>query len=612
MSIRSSLARLKIVEPAPPPGVIRPREGAVRVYYRQGNDFNQWREHQVLRPSGGGHENTRAFGRHIVFSHSNIVAIGFETRLGDAGETQEKVAIFERGTFDPNWSPTAILGSPITIGEQALIFPGAFSLSNDTIVAGMSVTRMTGEPETRGMVFTFERSAGGTWTDSFRVEPEDPAVGSEFGAAVHLIGDFLMVGDPGASNGAGAAYLFVRDRSPGPTTGRFIQKKKFVSPVPRPGGNFGRTVLSNGQVIIGEPAEDAGPNAIGRVYRFEQDLRTGEWNTGEELAPNDPTPGGRFGISLALDGNNRDIIVGQLPAADSPAVQKPGAAYVFHWGVLGWKQRWKLAPTLGQQPDGFGYPVAAGSSNLAVGDYSGNGGSGCVYIYDLRMPNRPPLFLDCPTNLDVESNSTRGATVTLKSHAADEDGDDLFSTWEIDGVVVRETRFDGGWPFTHAEEQITHTFAAGVHNVRLTIDDRVHPPIICQATIRVGDTTPPEIRRVRAMPSALKDLRGRFVPVRLAVDAVDASGPVTWRIISVSSSEPPPRGRRDWVIAPGGHFVFLRARCDHGNRDRTYTITVRASDAAGNQSTADTTVIVHCQSPPKSPAVLPKKSFTRR
>jgi hypothetical protein len=77
------------------------------------------------------------------------------------------------------------------------------------------------------------------------------------------------------------------------------------------------------------------------------------------------------------------------------------------------------------------------------------------------------------------------------------------------------------------------------------------------------------------------------------VKASDACGPLQWRIRLVRSSESV--SRFDWVIAPGGQLVILRAACSNPAQDRIYTIMVEVTDAAGNKTEGTTTVRVRAQ-----------------
>jgi hypothetical protein len=121
-------------------------------------------------------------------------------------------------------------------------------------------------------------------------------------------------------------------------------------------------------------------------------------------------------------------------------------------------------------------------------------------------------------------------------------------------------------------------------------------------TMPVPDTIPPDISSLNPSTACLWPPNHQMETISLSGTATDDSGgPVTFQIVSVTSSEPD-NGlgdgdtANDWVIT-GPMTVDLRAERSGTGPGRTYTITVRCTDASGNVSYARTTVCVpHDQS----------------
>jgi hypothetical protein len=104
------------------------------------------------------------------------------------------------------------------------------------------------------------------------------------------------------------------------------------------------------------------------------------------------------------------------------------------------------------------------------------------------------------------------------------------------------------------------------------------------------DRKPPWIRSVTATPNVLWPPNSKMVAVAIAVDAKDGCDPdPTREIVSVTSSDPL-GADPDWEIT-GPLSLQLRAKRP-GTGARTYTVTVRCTDDAGNSSTKDVTVTV--------------------
>jgi predicted extracellular nuclease len=115
-------------------------------------------------------------------------------------------------------------------------------------------------------------------------------------------------------------------------------------------------------------------------------------------------------------------------------------------------------------------------------------------------------------------------------------------------------------------------------------------------TVRVVDSIAPVITGFAATPSSLGQPNHQMVDVATAFGVSDASGLATCTI-AVSSNEATNAAGDgntsfDWVIVSTSH-VQLRAERSGRGTGRIYTLTLRCSDNAGNQSVAATTVTVH-------------------
>lgn len=140
-------------------------------------------------------------------------------------------------------------------------------------------------------------------------------------------------------------------------------------------------------------------------------------------------------------------------------------------------------------------------------------------------------------------------------------------------------------------------FPLGTTVVTFTATDASGNQSTARQTVTVaaqGDTTPPVIRSIVAVPFALWPADGRLVTVRLFVDAVDpGGGPVVSRIERVEAVDVGrgggAEGGPDWIVT-GDLTVRLRAERIRGIR--LYRITVRSADAAGNAARRDVYVPV--------------------
>jgi hypothetical protein len=205
--------------------------------------------------------------------------------------------------------------------------------------------------------------------------------------------------------------------------------------------------------------------------------------------------------------------------------------------------------------------------------------------------NQGPTLI-CPASQTLGGCGPHdGPFASLAATVADPDGDALIVIWSVNGIA-RQTNYVAA---THPPQPKVVTFKAffsqGTNIVSVWVSDGKAVPVACSTGVIVRDKTPPRILSIKACPDVLWPANGKLVPVKLVVRAVDECGPVTSRIISVRSNEPPDGGQPDWVIT-GDLSLLLRAeRSPHGH-GRVYTITVQCRDASGNTSTGTALVTV--------------------
>lgn len=123
-----------------------------------------------------------------------------------------------------------------------------------------------------------------------------------------------------------------------------------------------------------------------------------------------------------------------------------------------------------------------------------------------------------------------------------------------------------------------------------------NPANSCSFTVTVTDTEAPVISAITTNPTYLWPVNHKMVDVQVNYTATDNCGPVT-TILSVSSNEPEGKTGKDgvkgdWQIV-NANLVKLRAeRSGKSKAGRVYTINVTVTDAAGNTTTSQVTVVV--------------------
>ncbi len=216
----------------------------------------------------------------------------------------------------------------------------------------------------------------------------------------------------------------------------------------------------------------------------------------------------------------------------------------------------------------------------------------------LTIDNSPPDAQPAPTHQVVEIGLD---PIIVAADVSDFDGDALDYEWTMGGeVLAAGTAMPpaGGEPVAIADLNIAGgdpRFGVGIHAIELVVDDGVNPPVASAVTVEVTDTTAPSISPVPSV-TMLWPPNHELVPVVIQANAFDNGGGAIDLDVAVASSEPAdatgdgstiPDYYVDSVDDATG-IIALRLRSERAGtgNGRTYTITVTASDAAGNQSVA--------------------------
>ena len=233
-----------------------------------------------------------------------------------------------------------------------------------------------------GAAYVFVRS-GTSWSQQAYLKATTPAAGDRFGTAVALSGDTAVVGAPGALVGGvhgGAAWVFVR------SGGVWAPQAVLTAAHPGAGDEFGAALAISGDTLVvsarfedsaavgidgDETSEGAGNSGAAWVF-----VRSGTvWSQQAYVKASNAGAGDAFGFSLALDGDTLAVGANAEDSAatgvngdqTSNAASGSGAAYVFVRSGASWSQQAYLKASNTGIADAFGVSVALGGETLAVG-----------------------------------------------------------------------------------------------------------------------------------------------------------------------------------------------------------------------------------------------------
>lgn len=332
-------------------------QGAVYVY---AGSAGTWTETQKLVAGDGA--AFHQFGEAIAFD-------GTTALIAANGVSGFQGAVYVFGQEDGTWTQTARL----TAADGAALDNFGWSVAVDGAVALIGAPYAEeGANEDQGAAYVFER-VDGTWVASGRLVAPDGAAGDNFGRAVAIDGDTLLVGAVNAAiDGAkmqGAAYLFERSK------GAWLPSEKLVASDGEAVDNLGQAVaLQDGIAVVGAPIR-------GAAYVFER----GEagWTEARKLSPGDNPPGGAY-FGYALDFDGATIVVGALNATIGDN-QFQGAAYVFDRDDGGWPEVGRLVASDGAAFENLGIAVGVSGADVLAGAYyanvDGNAAEGAAYFF---------------------------------------------------------------------------------------------------------------------------------------------------------------------------------------------------------------------------------------
>jgi len=235
---------------------------------------------------------------------------------------------------------------------------------------------------TSGSAYILEKDLSGNWNEVQKIVASDRAANDNFGMAVSISGNYLVVGvfqEDEDENGlntmyaSGSAYIFERNSS-----GLWLEVQKIVASDRATEDYFGHAVaISGDKIVIGAFKEDedaTGANTLGvagSAYVFERD-NLGSWNQVQKLVASDRYATDWFGWSVSIDGDQIAIGAPQENEDENGlnSVHDAGSVYIFNRNGAGvWSETQKIVTAVRAIQDEFGRPVIILGDYLVAGAY---------------------------------------------------------------------------------------------------------------------------------------------------------------------------------------------------------------------------------------------------
>ena len=257
-------------------------------------------------------------------------------------------------------SPDAAVGEKPEFGRTVAI-------KGNKVIVGARFAR-AGGVERAGAVYVFGKN-GNLWQFEEKIISPLPETEDNFGRALAIQGDRLVVTARKTSAEEGAAYVFVY------TGGRWIHQATLVASDPTVGAYFGQSVDIQGDVMaIG--ARNANPNSAGGFYLFR---KSGDgWREIAKVTPSDGKLEDQYGFAIVMSG---DTIAVGARRADVKGVKDTGAAYVYSLKGDSVEFITKLTAKDTISGDQFGQSIAIAGDVIAVGAWKDDNKQGSIYLF---------------------------------------------------------------------------------------------------------------------------------------------------------------------------------------------------------------------------------------
>ncbi|HEX5012404.1 MAG TPA: hypothetical protein VFY71_18595 [Planctomycetota bacterium] len=260
-------------------------------------------------------------------------------------------------------------------------FGRAVALSGNRLVVGAPDAKPAGLGQ-RGLAYVYHHDATG-WTFEAQLKASDGAAFDEFGVAVAIDGDTILVGADGvdsAQSGAmGRVYAFDLVGT------QWVQVQEFTATDAASGGFFGFSVALQGDTaVIGRFWDNAGAVHAGSAYVFRRS--GGTWAQTQKLLHTAPAAEDDFGWSVALDGG-RAVVGASERFSSGDGDPQFGRAFVYTEQAGSFVQTAVLAATTPQEHDQFGISVDIAGDEIVVGAWQDffstvGSGNGEAFVFD--------------------------------------------------------------------------------------------------------------------------------------------------------------------------------------------------------------------------------------
>lgn len=390
------------------------------------------------------------FGWSVAISGNTMVVGEPDNDSSTPGSVAGAGAAYVYVRNGATWTLQATLAAPTPppAGESDE-FGWAVAIDGDTIVVGAPNYRTGGGPT--GAAFVYRRFEGG-WPAPTALPAETIAAGERYGSSVAIHYRTIVVGAPNDESTRGSVWPYLWTGSVWETQGT-----QYGTSV---GDKLGSAVgVWVDTLIAGEPGDDAVDPDVGAIRVY---TRSGSaWTFRQQLRAPDGDAEDYFGSPISMSGNS--VIVG-APNKNSGTDLKAGKAYIFTNPGDAWEWQATLSEPVPAAERWYGTGVALDGDTAVVGAYWADSHVGTGYFYTrtgttwtqrqkLDMSTHVPYVTLFGQSAALNNGTAVfGATLANSPTVNETGGAFAFTTQEVITGLVRD--IDTGVPIPNIEMSV--------------------------------------------------------------------------------------------------------------------------------------------------------------
>ncbi len=297
---------------------------------------------------------------------SSVAIVGDQAFVGEPRGTKTgTVHLYRRGPT--GWKAAGTLTSPDGLVNNGF---GTTVVSDGATLLISQIDQFNGADSGRGSVHVFRKNAAGVWQPAGVLKATDRPMRADFGRAMAIAGDVVMVGAPAEGNGA--VHLFRRGAN-----GSYAAAGTVAGEALEGGDKFGSALAVEGaRLAVAAPGRAL---RKGAVFTFARQA-DGNWKQEAVLMAARGTDNAGLGSALALKG---DRLYAGAPTALAVGTGRGGGAagvvVAFQRGTGGaWRERETLTP-FDHANAGFGSAIEVVGDELWIGAPSSDRNAGRIY-----------------------------------------------------------------------------------------------------------------------------------------------------------------------------------------------------------------------------------------